>query len=84
MGFYERQFGETEKEKQKTAQPERPRGRLSGNYDRLLIDNFKLLLCFLPFFDLLLHRFGRRNAFRDAARTGSAYSGRPGGCGHVR
>lgn len=49
MGFYERQFGETEKEKQKTAQPERPRGRLSGNYDRLLIDNFKLQLCFLPF-----------------------------------
>ena len=38
MGFYERQFGEMEKEKKKTAQPERPRGRLAGNYDRLLID----------------------------------------------
>ncbi len=49
MGFYERQFGEMEKEKKKTAQPERPHGRLAGNYDRLLIDNFKLLLFLLPF-----------------------------------
>lgn len=49
MGFYERQFGEMEKEKQKTPQPERPRGPLAGNYYRLLMDNFKFILFFIPF-----------------------------------
>lgn len=49
MGFYERQFGDMEKEKQKAPQPERSRGPLSGNYYRLLMDNFKLILFFVPF-----------------------------------
>lgn len=48
MGFYERQFGEMEKEKQNAPQPERQQGVLTGNYYRLLMDNFKLILFFVP------------------------------------
>lgn len=51
MGFYERQFGEQEKQRQeqKAQQPDKARGPLSGNYYRLLLDNFKFILFFVPF-----------------------------------
>lgn len=51
MGFYEQQFGEQEKEKTRLqdAQPQQERtGLLRGNYYRLLIDNFKFILFFIP------------------------------------
>lgn len=50
MGFYERQFGDQEKEKKRKRepQPEKEKGPLAGNLYRLLIENFKLILFFIP------------------------------------
>lgn len=50
MGFYEKQFGEQEKARKQQPLPEPARGPLAGNYHRLLMDNFKFILFFIPAF----------------------------------
>lgn len=52
MGFYERQFGERDQEKKSKADnvpaQQKYEGIFRGNYDRLLTDNFRLILFFIP------------------------------------
>lgn len=48
MGFYERQFGKRDRERERQDEAEPRRGPIRANLFRLFMDNFKLVLFFLP------------------------------------